>query len=89
MEQVFTHISTKGQVVIPVAIRDELKIKPGTRIAVRVEKGRIVLDPETLAVKLRRIGAMRGSTAGTGSGTGMLLEERRQERERELREEGW
>jgi AbrB family looped-hinge helix DNA binding protein len=55
METIFTTISTKGQVVIPVAIREELKIEPGTRIAIRLEGGRIVLDPETLAAKLRKI----------------------------------
>jgi len=32
---------------------------------------------------------MQGCTAGFGSGTDMLLEDRRLERARELREEGW
>jgi AbrB family looped-hinge helix DNA binding protein len=89
MEQVFTRISTKGQVVIPASIREALKIEPGTRIAVRIEGEQIVLAPVTLAGKLNHIHAMRGSTAGFASGTDMLLEERRLERERELREEGW
>jgi AbrB family looped-hinge helix DNA binding protein len=89
MELTFTTVSTKGQVVIPAAIRDELKIEPGTRIAVRLEGGRIILDPETLAAKLRKIKEMRGYTAGGPSMTDELLEDRRKERERELREEGW
>jgi hypothetical protein len=49
----------------------------------------MVLRPETIAAKLRLIEEMRGCTAGGPSGTDMLLEDRRLERERELREEGW
>jgi hypothetical protein len=51
--------------------------------------GRVVLDPESLAEKLRRIKQMRGCTAGLPAGTDMLLEDWRLERERELTEEGW
>jgi hypothetical protein len=54
-----------------------------------VEGGRVVLDPESLAEKLRRIKQMRGCTAGLPAGTDMLLEDWRLERERELTEEGW
>jgi len=89
MEATFITISTKGQVVIPVAIRTELKIEPGTRIAVRLEGGRIILDPETLAAKFRKIDEMMGCTKGGPSMADELIEERRRERERELREEGW
>jgi AbrB family looped-hinge helix DNA binding protein len=85
----FTTLSTKGQIVIPAAIREELKMEPGTRIAVRLEGGRIVLAPETLAAKLRMIDEMCGYTAGGPSMTDELLEERRREREREWRDEGW
>jgi AbrB family looped-hinge helix DNA binding protein len=89
MEQIFTTVSTKGQLVIPAQFREALGIKAGTRIAVRLEGGRVVLDPETIAAKLRKIRQMRGSTAGLPSGTDILLEDRRLERERELLEEGW
>lgn len=89
MNAIFTTLSTKGQIVIPAEIRDELKMEPGTRIAVRLEGGRIVLDPETLAAKLRKIKEMRGYTAGGPSMCDELIEDRRKERERELREEGW
>jgi len=75
--------------VIPAKIRKDLGIEPGTRVAVYMEGSRVVLDPETLAAKLRKIKEMRGCTAGGPSGTEMLLEDRRLERERELREEGW
>ncbi len=84
----YTTLSTKGQIVIPAAIREELKMEPGTRIAVRMEGGRIVLDPETIAAKLAMIDMMKGYTAGGPSMTDALIEDRRRERERE-RAEGW
>ena len=89
MEQIFTTVSSKGQMVIPAAIREALGIEPGTRVAVRQEGMRVILEPQTLAAKLRLIEEIRGCTAGGLSGTKMLLEDRRLERERELREEGW
>lgn len=70
-------------------IRQQLGIEPGTRIAVHVEGSRVILDADTVAAKLRRIEEVRGSTAVHDSGTDLLLEERRQEREREMREEDW
>ena len=89
MEQVFTTVSTKGQMVIPASIRESLGIEPGTRIAVRQEGTRVILEPATLSAKPRLIDEMQGCTAGLPSGTDMLLEDRRLERERELAEEGW
>jgi AbrB family looped-hinge helix DNA binding protein len=89
MEKVYTTVSSKGQLVIPAAIRQELGIEPGTRVAVRLDGTSVILEPETLAAKLRLIRAMRGITAGGPSMTDALLEDRRIERERELAEEGW
>jgi AbrB family looped-hinge helix DNA binding protein len=89
MRKNYTTMSSKGQIVIPAAIRDSLEMAPGTRMTVCVEGGRVILDPETLVAKLRKIEQMRGCTAGRQSGTEMLLEDRRRERERELAEEGW
>ena len=88
-DQTYVTVSTKGQMVIPAAIREELGIEPGTRVAIRVEGGRMIVDPQSLAAKLGLIDEMQGCTAGLPSGTDMLLEERRRERERELAEEGW
>jgi AbrB family looped-hinge helix DNA binding protein len=88
-EKTYVTVSTKGQMVIPAAIREELGIEPGTRVAVRVEDGRLIVDPQSLAAKLRLIKKMHGYTAGGASMTDALLEERRLERERELAEEGW
>jgi len=89
LEPVFAKVSTKGQLVIPAAIREELGIEPGTRVAIHREGGRVILDPQSLQAQLRQIKAMRGYTADGPSGTDILLEDRRLERERELREEGF
>jgi len=89
MEQIYVSVSTKGQFVIPASIREALGIEPGTRVAVRVDGGQIILDPQSVAAKLRRIKSMRGYTAGGPSGTDILLEDRRIERERELRKDGF
>jgi AbrB family looped-hinge helix DNA binding protein len=89
MEQIVTTVSSKGQLVIPAAIREALGIEAGTRVAIRQEGSRLILEPQTLAAKLKMIKEMRGCTAGFGSGTDMLLEDRRLERARELEKEGW
>ncbi|MFZ2023764.1 MAG: AbrB/MazE/SpoVT family DNA-binding domain-containing protein [Terracidiphilus sp.] len=82
-------MSTKGQMVIPAAIREALGIEPGTRIAVRRDGPEVILRPETLTAKLALIRKMRGITAGGPPLCEELLEDRRRERERELRDEGW
>jgi AbrB family looped-hinge helix DNA binding protein len=89
MKPIITRVSSKGQMVIPANFRKALEIEQGSRVAVRLEGTRMIVEPDTLASKLRRIEEMRGCTAGHGSGTELLLEERRRERERELAEEGW
>ncbi|MEI9967201.1 MAG: hypothetical protein WDM87_00695 [Terracidiphilus sp.] len=47
------------------------------------------MRPQTLTAKVSIIEKMHGCTQGGSSGTDLLLEDRRLERERELREEGW
>lgn len=89
LEQNVAKVSSKGQVVIPAAIRAQLGIERGTELSFRVEGGSIVVNPRSLSAELARIRALRGITAGGPSGTDMLIEDRRRERERELREEGW
>jgi AbrB family looped-hinge helix DNA binding protein len=38
-------LSSKGQIVIPKAVRSELNLAAGTRFALSVEAGRLVLEP--------------------------------------------
>jgi len=82
-------VSSKGQMVIPAEFRQTLGIEAGTRIAIRIEGEELVLAPQTLASKLRILKQLRGSNAGGPSGCDMLLEERRQDREREMAKDGW
>lgn len=83
-----THkVGTKGQVVIPKAIRDEIGIKPGDEVTFEssgfdVRVRRVEDDPKRRAADIK---ALRGAWAGTGGGTAELLEERRRERELEER----
>ena len=89
MEQVFITVSSKGQMVIPASIREAMGIEPGTRVAIRQEGARVILEPDTLVAKLRLIDQLCGITAGGPAGTDMLLEDRRRERELELAKDGW
>ena len=89
MGQIFTTVSSKGQMVIPAQIREAMGIEPGTRVAVRQEGSRLILEPYTLAAKLKILKELRGCMAGGPSMTDMLLEERHRDRERELAKDGW
>jgi len=89
-----THkVGTKGQVVIPKAIRDEIGIGPGDEVdfeadGVEVRIRRAVDDPQARA---REVEALRGAWADrSGGGTEDLVAERRREREVEERKaQGW
>jgi AbrB family looped-hinge helix DNA binding protein len=89
MGQAYAKFSSKGQLVIPAAMRESLGIEPGTRVAIRQEGTRLILEPQTLAAKLRLIDELQGITAGGPSMTDSLLAERRREREVELAKDGW
>jgi AbrB family looped-hinge helix DNA binding protein len=89
LERNVAKVSSKGQVVIPAAIREQLGIERGTELSFRVENGSIVVNPKNLTAELARIRSLRGITAGGPSMCDSLIEDRRRERERELREEGW
>jgi AbrB family looped-hinge helix DNA binding protein len=49
MKPEFTTVSSKGQLVIPACARRQLGIKAGTRVAVRVDGARLILQPITEA----------------------------------------
>ena len=69
----------KGQVVIPKDIRKELGIKPGTKLHIRVEGKEVVLFP----LPDDPIRALRGAVKGGPSLTKALLEDRKEDLERE------
>jgi len=79
-----TKISSKGQVVIPSALRQRLGLSQGTTATWREENGRLVLTPLTL----QRIRELRGCLKpkpGETSAFEALFEERARERAREDR----
>lgn len=71
MMDTFTTVSSKGQVVIPAEVREKLGIEAGTRIAVRIEKDHLVLEP----INEGYIRRLRGSLKGPDS----LVEARERE----------
>ena len=61
MTNLFAVVSSKGQIVIPASLREELHIKPGTRISIQLERNHLVLQPITRAF----IKSLRGSFKGS------------------------
>jgi AbrB family looped-hinge helix DNA binding protein len=47
MVTIFTVVSSKGQIVIPATLREQLGIQAGTRLAIQRENNRLVLQPIT------------------------------------------
>jgi AbrB family looped-hinge helix DNA binding protein len=77
-----TVVSSKGQVVIPAELREELGLDKGTPATWTEEEGRLVLTPMTM----RRIKEIRGflkPAPGEPSAFEGLFEERERERKRE------
>ncbi len=70
------NFGSKGQVVIPRALRKEFEIEEGTRAQVYAENGHIVLKPITA----RYIKSLRGSLKGTRA-MEVISAERRRERD--------
>jgi AbrB family looped-hinge helix DNA binding protein len=58
-----SHITTKGQIVIPASLRRKYGIKPGTKIKIDDDGERIILKPVT-EESYRKL---RGSLSGKGA----------------------
>jgi AbrB family looped-hinge helix DNA binding protein len=69
-----TRIGSKGQVVIPKALRDQAQLHPGDEVDVAFEGNRIVIAPRA------RDGALGGRFAGSGMAQRLLDERRREPR---------
>jgi AbrB family looped-hinge helix DNA binding protein len=77
-----TVVNVRGQVTIPVELRKQLEITPGTRVTWFEEKGRLILAPMTS----RRINEIRGflkPKPGEPSAFEASFKERARERRRE------
>lgn len=77
-----TIISSKGQVVVPAELREQLGLKKGTRAAWTEENGRLVLTPISVA----RMRAMQGFLK-PAPGEPTMFDELFAERERERKRE--
>ena len=86
MRPIFAKVSSKEQLVIPSEMPAELGIEAGTRVALRIEGSRIVLQPVTPLL----VDELCGITAGGPSMTDELRAERRAEHKRSEEEiESW
>jgi AbrB family looped-hinge helix DNA binding protein len=79
MEQIFTTVSSKGQMVIPAQIREALGIVAGTRVAIRRQGPELILWPQTQDARDLLIEKLCGSTAGGFSMCDALIAERHAE----------
>jgi AbrB family looped-hinge helix DNA binding protein len=71
-------LSSKGQLVIPKTIRESLRLKNGDQFQVRVQDGKIVLEPVAKGLIQKLHGKYKGHDMLT-----VLEEEHRQEIENE------
>jgi AbrB family looped-hinge helix DNA binding protein len=77
-----TVISSKGQVVVPAQLREQLGLKKGTRATWSAERGRLVLTPLT-SQRLDEIQGFLKPGPGGKSAFDLLFEERARERAKE------
>lgn len=73
------YVTTKGQLVIPARIRRKLGIKPGTKICFVERGGEILFQPVTKEYIRNMSGILKSGTSVTAE----LLDERKNDRERE------
>jgi AbrB family looped-hinge helix DNA binding protein len=74
-----TSMTTKGQIVIPSAIRKRLNITRATRLCIVESEGRVILQPVTEDY----FDQVAGIVPSKGQMLKDLLQERRREKERE------
>jgi AbrB family looped-hinge helix DNA binding protein len=74
-------VGPQGRIVIPAGIRRALGLVEGTRLAVRAEEGRLILEPREEV--LRRIRGRYARVAGKRRLSDELIRERRLEARRE------
>ena len=60
METIFTTVSSKGQIVIPEELREELRIESGTRVAIQKQGTYLVLQPITKEFIRSLVGSCKG-----------------------------
>ncbi|GAA5512044.1 hypothetical protein Dcar01_00758 [Deinococcus carri] len=72
-------MDAQGRVLIPASLRRQLQLQPGEKLIPRIEDGKLILEKRS-EVRRRLLGIFSPQEP---SPVGELLEERRQEAERE------
>jgi AbrB family looped-hinge helix DNA binding protein len=57
-------IDAAGRLVVPKALRDELRLEGGTLLEIRVREGRLELEPVSAPMRLERRGRRLVATSG-------------------------
>jgi len=79
MESESVTVSKRGYIVLPAHIRKEMNIKPGTRVLIHREKGRLML--ETVPSFTQKLAGVTQKTIGeTPESVDAFLDEDRKER---------
>jgi AbrB family looped-hinge helix DNA binding protein len=60
MSDVFTVVSSKGQIVIPASLLKKVGIKAGTRVAIRCDDSHLIFQPINAAFICRLRGSCKG-----------------------------
>ena len=78
MQEEIVTVSSKGQVVLPSDIRNELKISKGQRMVMTVQNGVILMKP------IKKLSEMKGILKGSKLDTQKIIREMRKEWDLEL-----
>ena len=71
MTTLYTAISSKGQLVIPAELREQMKLSAGTKVSIQREGNALVvrpITPETGPIKAEGVVLNRGRRIGTAEG---------------------
>ncbi|MBI4017994.1 MAG: AbrB/MazE/SpoVT family DNA-binding domain-containing protein [Candidatus Aenigmarchaeota archaeon] len=78
MEEEIVKVSSKGQVVLPADVRNQLKIRKGQRMVLTIHKGVILMKP------VKKLSEMHGILKGVKFDTDKAIEKLRKEWDMEL-----
>lgn len=78
MQEEIVKVSSKGQIVLPSGIREELKIDKGRRLVMTVHEGVIIMKP------IRKLSEMKGILKNSKLDTKKIIRELRREWDLEL-----
>ena len=78
-------ISSKGQITIPITIRNKLKLKTGDKVVILEENGRFYIENAALLAFNRVAEAFEGATSEAGFDTEDSLQDYMKEIRKEVR----